>query len=53
MASKAISDGIVMSGLGIIGYVHEFVISNKAELLPIIIFGLLVIKGVQKIFGKD
>lgn len=33
MASKAISDGIIMSAFGIIGYVHEFVVSNEAELL--------------------
>ena len=53
MASKTISDGIVMSGFGVIGYVHEFVISNKAELLPVILFGLMVIKGIQRIFRKD
>ena len=53
MASKALSDGIVMSGFGILGYVHEFAISNKAELLPIVLFGLMFIKGAQKILGKD
>ncbi|MBN2461536.1 MAG: hypothetical protein JXB60_08010 [Candidatus Cloacimonetes bacterium] len=52
MATKKINDIIPLLGIGILGYVHEFMISNRPELLPTILFGLLLAKGIAKIFEK-
>ena len=52
MASKKMSEGIPIAGIGLIGIIHEFVISHDAELFPIILFSLLVIKGIVRLFEK-
>ena len=52
MISKRFSDGIPILGIGILGYVHEFVISNKPEILPTLLFSLLLVKGVTILFAK-
>ena len=52
MVSRKINTGMPLMGLGILGYVHEFVISNNAEFMPIIIFALVFIKGVAILLDK-
>ncbi|MCK4271260.1 hypothetical protein KAU04_07320 [bacterium] len=32
MASKKVSEGLPLLGLGFLGFVHEFVINDKAEI---------------------
>jgi len=51
--SQKISDAIVILGLGILGYVHEFVISDKPEIFPTILFGLMLAKGITKLFERS
>jgi len=51
--SHRITDAIVILGFGILGYVHEFVISDKPELFPTILFGLMLARGITKIFEKS
>jgi hypothetical protein len=46
------SDSLPLVGIGILGVIHEFVISDKAEALPLIIFFLLIIKGLEYGFKK-
>lgn len=53
MVSKKMSEGIPIAGIGLIGLIHEFVISSDAELFPIILFGLLIIKGIVRLFEKN
>ncbi len=53
MLSKKMSDGIPIAGIGLIGLIHEFVISTNAELFPIILFSLLIIKGIVRLFEKN
>ncbi len=52
MASKKITDAVPIIGIGILGFVHEFVISNDPEMFPSILFGLLLAKGITKLFEK-
>ncbi len=52
MASRKISDSIPIIGIGILGFVHEFLISSKPEMFPSILFGLLLAKGITKLFEK-
>jgi len=52
MASRKISDAVPIIGIGFLGFVHEFVISNRLEIFPIILFGLLLAKGITKLFEK-
>ncbi len=42
------SEAIPWIGIGVLGLVHEYVISAEAELFPIILFGLLIIKGLER-----
>ncbi len=51
--SERIGDGIPLVGIGIVGLVHEFAMSSGAELLPVVLFGLLVVKGVLTLAGKE
>ena len=53
MASKKMGEVIPIVGIGIIGLIHEFVISTDAELFPIILFSMLIIKGIVRLFEKD
>jgi hypothetical protein len=53
MASKKMSEGIPIAGIGLIGVIHEFVISEDAELFPLILFSLLIIRGIVRLFEKD
>ncbi len=53
MASRKISDSLPIIGIGILGYVHEFIISDKPEMFPTILFGLLLAKGIAKLFEKN
>ena len=50
--SQSRTDGFFVLGMGILGYIHEFVISNEPELFPTILFGLMLVKGVTRIFQK-
>ena len=52
MISRRFSDGIPILGIGIFGYVHEFVISIKPEILPTLLFSLLIVKGITILFAK-
>jgi hypothetical protein len=52
MTSKKVGEGLPLLGLGILGLVHEFVISDKAEVFAIIIFGAVAAKGISKLFEK-
>ena len=53
MSSNSKSEGITLLGIGVLGFVHEFVVSERAEYLPIILFALVAIRGVTKFFGRD
>ena len=53
MASKKMSEAIPIAGIGVIGIIHEFVISEDAELFPLILFSLLIIRGIVRLFEKD
>ncbi len=53
MASQQKSNGIILLGLGIIGNVHEFIISEESEILPVMLFSLMIIKGIMQLLGKD
>lgn len=50
--SRKLSDGMILIGFGVLGYVHEFVISNEPEIFPTILFGLMLAKGFARIFEK-
>jgi hypothetical protein len=50
--SQKRTDGFVVLGFGILGYVHEFVISNEPEIFPTLLFGLMLARGVTRIFQK-
>ncbi|GEM_PF-2176680 len=52
MISRRFSDGIPILGIGILGYIHEFVISIKPEILPTLLFSLLIVKGIAILFAK-
>jgi len=52
MTSKKVGEGLPLLGLGILGFVHEFVISDKAEVFAIIIFAAVAVKGISKLFEK-
>lgn len=52
MTSKH-SDATIIIGLGILGYIHEFVISDSPEIFPTILFGLILAKGITKLFEKS
>lgn len=53
MASNRIAEGIPFLGIAILGFVHEFVISEQKEALPVILFGLIGIRGLAKLFEKN
>jgi hypothetical protein len=53
MVSERIGDGVPLVGIGVVGFIHEFALSSKAELLPVALFALLMIKGIMKLTGKD
>ncbi len=53
MSKKAIEEGIILLAFGVLGFVHEFIISDEAELFPIILFGIISSKGITKFLGKD
>ena len=53
MGSRKVSEGIPLLGIGVIGFLHEFVISDEPEFLPIILFGLLAIRGITKLFERN
>ncbi len=53
MSKKKLNDIFPLLGIAILGYVHEFVISDKPELFPSILFGLLLAKGLTKLFEKQ
>ena len=53
MPSRRRSEGITLLGVGILGFVHEFVISEDAEHMPIILFALVAIRGISKFFERD
>lgn len=50
--SQSRTDGFFILGMGILGYVHEFFISNSPELFPTILFGLMLVRGVTRIIQK-
>ena len=43
---KKLKSSVPIIGIGILGYVHEFIISDKPELFPVILFGLIIIRGI-------
>jgi len=53
LASNRFTDGIPFLGIAILGFVHEFVISEQKEALPVILFGLIGIRGLAKLFEKN
>ena len=46
------SEAIPWIGIGILGLVHEFFISEDAEVFPLVLFCLLIIKGLEAGFRK-
>ena len=53
MASNKLTDGLPFLGIAILGFVHEFVISERKEALPVILFGLIGIRGLARLFEKN
>lgn len=53
MPSRRKSEGVTLLGVAILGFVHEFVISDEAEYLPIILFALVAIRGISKFVERD
>ena len=47
------SDSIPVTGIGVLGLVHEFFISDRAEYFPLILFCLLIIKGLETGFRNS
>ncbi|MBL7033313.1 MAG: hypothetical protein ISR91_04135 [Candidatus Delongbacteria bacterium] len=45
-------DAIPLAGIGILGVIHEFIISDAAEYFPLILFGLLIVKALELGFRK-
>jgi len=52
MKSVNIKQALPIIGIGILGYLHEFMISERPELLPTILFGLLLVIGVTRFFSR-
>jgi hypothetical protein len=52
LTSNKITDGLLFLGIAIIGFVHEFVISEQKDALPVILFGLIGIRGLARLFEK-
>ncbi|MFC1887259.1 hypothetical protein ACFLYK_00445 [Candidatus Cloacimonadota bacterium] len=50
--SQKTTDGFFILDLGILDYVHEFVISDDPEIFPTILFGLMLARGVTRIIQK-
>lgn len=50
---KNLKSSIPILGIGILGYLHEFIISDQAELFPLILFGLLIVKGITQIIVEN
>jgi hypothetical protein len=39
--------------IGVIGFIPEFIISDEPAFLTIILFGLLAIRGITKLFKRN
>ena len=46
------SESIPLVGIGVLGLIHEFVISDNWELFSLILFCLLIIKGLETGFRR-
>ena len=53
MDSRKMSDTVSLLGIDIDDLTHEFIISEKQEFLPIILFGLLATRGITKLFERN
>ncbi len=40
-------ESIPLVGIGVLGVIHEFIISDNTELFSLILFSLLIIKGLE------
>ena len=41
------NDGVPLVGIGLLGLVSEFIISEQMELFPVILFCLVIFKGLE------
>ncbi len=52
MSSRRNSTTYIFMSVGILGIIHELVISNSADIIPVILFGFLVLRGIYLIKGN-
>ncbi|MBM3318378.1 MAG: hypothetical protein FJY75_11060 [Candidatus Eisenbacteria bacterium] len=53
MAVERIRTGLLLIVLGALGEVHEFVLSPKAEFVPVLLFALVVARGATILFTRS
>lgn len=53
MRAERKSTTYIFLGIGIAGIIHELVISNSADIIPVILFGILVLRGIYLFKGNQ